>query len=76
MSETASNYIERVQKYMDSLNINMWVDIDRVSKTPQRFSDAVKFLISLLGKPYEFSNDYTKVRRIENVDYSQYRKKP
>lgn len=55
---------------MDKQPAGRWVNIAPLVKdptNPQRFIDAIKFLIDLDGKPYEFSNDYTKVRRIEYV---------
>ena len=63
--ETTSDYINRLIKYLDSLPLNHFILITKVATNTERFIELVKFCIQYLKKPYEFSNDYKQIRRIE-----------
>lgn len=66
--ESATDYIDRLEKFMDKQPEGQWIDIAPLVEdptNPQRFIDGVKFLIDFGNKPYEFNTDYTKIRRID-----------
>lgn len=63
--ETASEYVNRVVKYMDSATCGKNIPIASLTKDPKRFTEAIKFAIDCLGKPYVFSNDFKMVRRTD-----------
>lgn len=52
---------------IDSTNLYEWVEIKTICFDENSFIQAVKHLIDVEKKPYEFNGNYTKVRRIENV---------
>jgi len=62
--ESVSKYLERVQNFMDKSKEDEFILIISISSDPKRFIEAIRFCIDHCNKPYEFSNDYTKVRRI------------
>jgi len=66
--ESATDYIDRLEKFIDKQPEGQWVDIAPLVEdpsNPQRFIDAIKLLIDLDHKPYEFNANYTKIRRYE-----------
>lgn len=64
--ESTSNYIKRITTFLDSMPCYVFVPVTKLSTNPERFTEAVKFCIQHLNKPYEFSNDYKQIRRINN----------
>lgn len=73
MSSPISDRLDALETLMDSMPEWQWVEIKSISKNPSLFIEAIKLLIDLDQKPYEFSNDYTKVRRIE-YEFSKFSK--
>ena len=66
--ESAVDYIDRIQEFIDRQPLGEWIIISNVvsyPQNPQRFIDGVKFLIDFGNKPYEFNANYTKIRRID-----------
>jgi|GEM_PF-3400567 len=65
--ESVATYLDRIARYMDQRPADQWMSLESITKHPQRFIDAIKYLIDFENKPYEFNTNYTKVRRIEYV---------
>jgi len=72
--KSVRTYLLQIESFLDSKPECSWIDINKISKQPKKFIEAVKFLIDC-GKPYEFNSNYTKVRRINN-DTSSITAKP
>jgi hypothetical protein len=58
--------LENLITLIDSQPCGVFIEISRLSNDEKQFIEAIKFLIDLRGKPYEFNSNYTKVRRISN----------
>ena len=65
---TDFQYIDSVAKFLLGLEPGTTVNISK-TKNPQKFTDAVKTIIDLRVVEVEFSNDDTRVKRLEDVDY-------
>lgn len=64
------NTNDRIMLLINRLNAlpeGRFFPIANFSDDAYQFTEAVKFCISVMGKPFEFSGDYKMVRRIRYV---------
>jgi len=60
-----SNKLDLLTDLMDQQPCGEFVDIDRLSRDKDEFIKAIKYLIDFEDKPYEFNENYTKIKRYE-----------
>ena len=65
-----TDYIDKIILYLDSTPTNSWVEIRRIAANPAQFIETIKLCIDELHMPYEFNQDYTKLRRYAPRPYS------
>lgn len=61
--QSVSTYLDRLVRYMENRPEGQWIEIGEITKDKNRFIIAIKYLIDYETKNYEFSSDYTRVRR-------------
>lgn len=70
-NSTRGDYINNVYRYLKSLQPYTKVKISEISKNPEAFTEAVKFIIDLRMVSIEFSNDYKYITKKEEVNYGR-----
>lgn len=63
-----------VCKHLKGLAPNTIIEVDK-TKNPEAFTEAVKQIIDLRLINVEFTNDYKKIKRLEEIDYERYIKR-
>ncbi len=70
----STDYREMVCKYLKGLAPDTMVEVAK-TKNPEAFTEAVKQIIDLRLIDVEFTNDYKKVKRLEDINYERYIKR-
>lgn len=64
-----SDKLDLLTNIMESLPCSVFVEVKSLSRDETEFINAIKYLIDYEHKPYEFSGDYSKVRRFEPYEF-------
>lgn len=72
---SSDDYYNRLLAYIKKLPANTVVEIAKISDNPEKFIKTVKTIIDNRAIEVEFSNDYKFIKRLEDVNYDNYRYK-
>jgi len=71
-NSTRGDYINNVYRYLKTLAPGTKVEIAKVSKNPEEFTEAVKFIIDLRMTEVVFTNDYKCIIKREEISYDEH----